>query len=114
MGTECEALLDHSNKNHGSFVPDTEDETEETHQQLSASPAKNIVQGYNEDDDDDGGEGEYEQQVVNIGEPEVNILEEGEGGVIEEDEENDDDHANGVKEIVDEQDDDEDDEDDVE
>lgn len=133
--TECEALLDHSNKNHGSFVADTEDETEETHQQLSASPAKNIVQGYNEDDDDDGGEGEYEQQVVNIGEPEVNILEEGEGGVmeveelsedeslseieeeiddIEEDEENDDDHANGVKEVVDEQDDDEEDEDDVE
>ena len=58
----------------------------------------------------------------------MNILEEGEGGVmeveelsedeslseieeeiddIEEDEENDDDHANGVKEVVDEQDDEE-------
>ena len=132
--TECEALLDHSNKIHGSFAADVEHEKEERDQ--PSHVVKNTVQGYDEDDDDDE---QYEQQVVNIGEPEVNIFEEEEeqeeGGVmeveelsedeslseieeevddVEENDDNDDDsHTNGIKEIVDEPD-EEEDEDEVE
>ena len=136
--TECEALLDHSNKMHGDFAAEEEEENSGENQEQEIKNAlqnlKPIVQGYNEDDDDDG-EGEYEQQVVNI-EPEININEtEEEGGVMEveelsEDEslseieeeieeeiddieENDDEEevpSNGIKEIVDEPDDDDDDE----
>ena len=130
--TECEALLDHSNKAHGNFrieITQGYQKTVPSQQRL----AKNVVQDYDEDDDDDE-EGQYEQQVVNIGEPEVNILEDEDGGVMEveelsEDEslseieeeiddieENDDipdSPSNGIKEIEDEPD-DEEDEDDVE
>merc|ERR1712080_751204 len=124
MGTtECEALLDHSNKIHGDFVGDEEKRYfghEKGQQPQPTHHSKNVVQGYDEDDDDDG-EGQYEQQVVNIGEPEVNIVEAEEGGImeveelsedeslseieeeiddIEEDEENEDIPSNGIKEIV--------------
>lgn len=122
--TECEALLDHSNKIHGSFAADMDHEKEEANQ--PARGVKNIVQGYDEDDDDDE---QYEQQVVNIGEPEVNIVEEEEGGVmeveelsedeslseieeeiddIEENDDDDDSPTNGIKEILDEPDEEED------
>ena len=140
--TECEQLLDHSNKIHGDFAEEEEDENTLEDQDVnnSSHQAKPVIQGYDEDDDDDG-EGQYEQQVVNIGEPEVNIGEpevniveaEQEGGVmeveelsedeslseieeIEDIEENEDEAdipSNGIKEIVDDPD-DEDDDDEVE
>ena len=131
--TECEALLDHSNKAHGNFSSAMDDHTKTVPHQPGRR-AKNVVQDYDEDDDDDE-EGQYEQQVVNIGEPEVNIVEEEGGGVMEveelsEDEslseieeeiddieENDeiaDSPSNGIKEIADEPDDEEDDDDEVE
>lgn len=130
--TECEALLDHSNKIHGEFTGDEDKNIfdHEKEQQQGRKQNINVVQGYDEDDDDDG-EGQYEQQVVNIGEPEVNIVEAEGGGIleveelsedeslseieeeiddIEEDEENEDIPSNGIKEIVDEPDDDDEDE----
>ena len=128
--TECEALLDHSNKAHAEF--DGEMEQPRTSHQPPRQ-TQNVIQGYNEDDDDDE-EGEYEQQVVSI-EPEINIdEEERRGGVmeveelsedeslseieeeiddIEENEDNIDNTSNGIREIADEPD-DEEDEDEVE
>ena len=129
--TECEALLDHSNKAHAEFDGEMEQPRTSLHQ--PPQQTQNVIQGYNEDDDDDE-EGEYEQQVVSI-EPEINIdEEERRGGVmeveelsedeslseieeeiddIEENEDNIDNTSNGIREIADEPD-DEEDEDEVE
>ena len=134
--TECEALLDHSNKMHAEFAFEAEEETsyvDEEKNKNTSHQTKPVVQGYDEDDDDDG-EGQYEQQVVNIGEPEVNIVEAEDGGAmeveelsedeslseieeeiddIEENEDGAESPSNGIKEITDEPD-DEDDDDEVE
>ena len=97
--TECESLLDHSNKNHLDM------EYINTSSQQRPRQVKTVVQGYDEDDDDDD-DGQYEQQVVNIGEPEVNIVEgeeeeEEEEGVMEVEELSEDESLSEIEEEVD-------------